>query len=678
LGTDDDDTDFNDEFRFLGIDGIHETFNKSCHYGPIVRTWTIDGTDQSCTQIIIVREPSTTQYFSGSYYVLDAFGNYALQPNGRPIENDNVTYPFEGDAVDVDGDNFDDYSEIQLSCPDDMIGGAPTWVAESCGLIGMTIESDTVYVGGSNCLEIINKYCVIDWCQYDPNLPAPRPNNGDFRGNAEAPGKWCWTVVGKLRDDVAPMVFADDAEFPAQPGGGGSGGFPTSLNCVGVAQMSATATEMGDCPSELIKWVVLVDLFDDGTIQREYSSFVANDRPQPIPWWTDSNGNNIPDVRVGWGHGFDAGTDGNGTVNGGTYTINIPDVLPADCTGDTRHKVSWTVYDGCGNSSSTSSYFTIKDQKAPTPYCVNLSTALMDIPVGGSPEDAMVELWAIDFDRGSFDNCTADEDLLFTFSDDPSTVIPEYRSAAMTFTCDDLAGGNPALLTLPVYVWDQCGNRDFCLVNLRLTDNNGACNIDPTGSRIAGIILTETGETVEGVEVMNEQMPNALMGMDMTDDIGSFNFEENQLLMDYELSASKDTDYLNGVSTIDLVKIQRHILGLELLDSAEKMIAADVNSDGAIDGRDLVELRKLILGIYTELPQNDSWRFVDASQTLDIENPWNFREIVEVKELPHNMLGEDFIGVKIGDVNNSVVANSVVGPTEFKSGGSVDIHTSSQ
>ena len=51
----------------------------------------------------------------------------------------------------------------------------------------------------------------------------------------------------------------------------------------------------------------------------------------------------------------------------------------------------------------------VVDQKAPTPYCVSISTALM--ANGG------VELWAIDFDLGAFDNCTAQEDLLFTFGD---------------------------------------------------------------------------------------------------------------------------------------------------------------------------------------------------------------------------------------------------------------------
>ncbi|MBL0081567.1 MAG: hypothetical protein IPP37_03640 [Saprospiraceae bacterium] len=60
---------------------------------------------------------------------------------------------------------------------------------------------------------------------------------------------------------------------------------------------------------------------------------------------------------------------------------------------------------------------------------------------------------------------------------------------------------------------------------------------------------------------------------------------------EFTVSASKTDDYSNGVSTFDLVLIQRHILGLAKLDSPEKLLAADVNKDGKVTASDLVELR---------------------------------------------------------------------------------------
>ncbi|MBT8191534.1 MAG: hypothetical protein KJO29_13975, partial [Bacteroidia bacterium] len=127
----------------------------------------------------------------------------------------------------------------------------------------------------------------------------------------------------------------------------------------------------------------------------------------------------------------------------------------------------------------------------------------------------------------------------------------------------------------------------------------------------------------------------------------------------YMVNPSKDDGHLNGISTLDLILIQKHILGFEYLDSPYKLIAADVNNSEDISSLDLIELRKLILGIYDELPNNESWRFVDASFSFtDPFNPWlsDFPEEYEIYDLNQNM-DIDFIGVKIGDLNQSVIAN---------------------
>ncbi|MEZ4931408.1 MAG: hypothetical protein R2788_04655 [Saprospiraceae bacterium] len=52
---------------------------------------------------------------------------------------------------------------------------------------------------------------------------------------------------------------------------------------------------------------------------------------------------------------------------------------------------------------------------------------------------------------------------------------------------------------------------------------------------------------------------------------------------------------------------------VELLDSPYKMIAADANKSNSITTFDLVQIRKLILFINTDLPNNTSWRFVDKA-----------------------------------------------------------------
>jgi len=61
---------------------------------------------------------------------------------------------------------------------------------------------------------------------------------------------------------------------------------------------------------------------------------------------------------------------------------------------------------------------------------------------------------------------------------------------------------------------------------------------------------------------------------------------------------------------------------------------------------------RLILQIDTDFTNNESWRFVDANQTFaNNTNPFPFNETVD---FTNSASVANFVGVKIGDVNNSV------------------------
>jgi uncharacterized membrane protein len=101
------------------------------------------------------------------------------------------------------------------------------------------------------------------------------------------------------------------------------------------------------------------------------------------------------------------------------------------------------------------------------------------------------------------------------------------------------------------------------------------------------------------------------------------------------------------------------------------MIAADANKSGSITTFDIVELRKLILGIYTELPANTSWRHVDKSFVFpNPANPFQtqFAETKSIQNLNANQLGEDFVSVKVGDVNGTAIANSLMSSDDRTAG----------
>ena len=77
----------------------------------------------------------------------------------------------------------------------------------------------------------------------------------------------------------------------------------------------------------------------------------------------------------------------------------------------------------------------------------------------------------------------------------------------------------------------------------------------------------------------------------------------------------------------------------------------------------MVIIRQLVLGTRNDFPNNPSWRFIDASYEFpDPRNPF-MEEIPEFrayKQLLINDLTRDFIGIKIGDVNNSASPTAMV------------------
>jgi hypothetical protein len=196
---------------------------------------------------------------------------------------------------------------------------------------------------------------------------------------------------------------------------------------------------------------------------------------------------------------------------------------------------------------------------------------------------------------------------------------------------------------------DDCGNSATLSVMVTV-------NLPSNIATIEGSIYTESFEEVNSVQI-------GLTGIDAfyqtTEENGEYAFSDILMGHDYMVYPYKNNNHKNGVTTLDLVLIQRHILGLGDLDSPYKMIAADINNSQSISSVDLVILRKIILGVYDKFPNNRSWRFIDAQYNfLDATDPWlgGVPEDYEITHLDSDMK-IDFIGVKTGDVNGSAIAN---------------------
>ncbi len=304
------------------------------------------------------------------------------------------------------------------------------------------------------------------------------------------------------------------------------------------------------------------------------------------------------------------------------------------------HKISIEVKDRCGNLAKCSYFITVKDCKKPTPICISsLTTVLME-------SSQSVDIWAEDFNHKSLDNCTPSSELIFSFS-------PDTNYTKRSITCEDIPNGISQIIPLQIWVTDQEGNQDYCEARIQVQDNHDICEDAETQVRVSGRVNTRRGNTLDKVSVeMRTNLPE-YGGTYFTGQAGHFEFLEIPSALSIELSARKQDSPRTDVSTLDILLIQRHILGQQSFDNIYKYIAADVNSSGTITSADLIGIRRVILGINPQFPNGTpAWKFVNGD--VDITS-------FDLKNLPEKMfLTTDtkdiddlkFVAIKMGDVDD--------------------------
>ncbi len=330
------------------------------------------------------------------------------------------------------------------------------------------------------------------------------------------------------------------------------------------------------------------------------------------------------------------------------------------------HVITWTALDRCGNFDACSHEITVVNEKLPIPICINgLSVDLtpMDLDNDGTIDAEMSSLWASDFNNGSYHQCGYDVTVSFSTDITDTNLVLDcshlgIEEVDMYVTVLD-EFGNPLL--------DSEGNplQSYCTTFVEVQDNNDVdfCP-DITDPAITGRIALESGVELVGAQV------NLINGAatEITDNSGTYNFGTMPFGGSYVVQPYHNVEHPNGVSTLDIILIQRHIMNIQPLASAYQMIAADANNSGSISAADLVDIRKLILEMYTEYPSNTSWKFVDKDQVfIDQMNPWGqgLDEAYQILQLAQDM-AIDFVAIKVGDVNGSVDINNAQGTIESR------------
>ncbi len=353
--------------------------------------------------------------------------------------------------------------------------------------------------------------------------------------------------------------------------------------------------------------------------------------------------------------------------------------------GKGTHRITWFATDHCGNVGTCSQTFVVRDDKKPTPQCIEgLVTVLL-------PSTGQVTINASSFNVHSFDDCTLSNygncgcltDLKFSFSQNTS-------DKTRTLTCANIADGKKDTIELQMWVTDESGNQDYCNTFIVLQDNSNVCPDfipahDTVFYHLNGFAKKPNDQAVDNVKLMLTDESNENSRSIFSDSDGKYSFSNLADNLNYHLQAGKEGDDINGLSTLDIVLIQKHLLNIKKLDSPYKMIAADVNNSGNISASDILELRKLVLGENNKFKSNISWKFVDKD--IDLSRISDYREISDKIQIGNQTenVEKNYVAIKIGDVNYSAKTSgsaalvnrnevNVLSPDiEFKQGENVEL-----
>lgn len=368
-----------------------------------------------------------------------------------------------------------------------------------------------------------------------------------------------------------------------------------------------------NCENDSIYWKITIDNWSDQLIDYEFSSFINSSDQNPFD---DSDGNGIYDIYLA-----------------PTLTGEMVEVSSIEGIEESNfvHSLVWQAYDACGNEVTCSSGFEVKDDQSPIINCDQ------DYVVAVSDFNFDFTLKPYEIITSIFDNCTEEDDLVYSFNLDINNTTLE-----LDLFSDDT--------TVAVYVFDENGNYSGCEINIDFVQEpfpHDAYVFDANESPISNV----------NVEVISfSGWPQ------ITDEHGRFiAFVSDDF--DYSIQAMFN-DELNGISTRDIILLKEFIDDNSGLNSPFDVIACDVDDNFIINAQDINYVTELLL---KENRDTALWKFIDrAIEFEDDLFPFPYSLGIEhIAETPWQR--KDLTGVKLGDIDHSAIGGQELESSIFLS-----------
>ncbi len=327
--------------------------------------------------------------------------------------------------------------------------------------------------------------------------------------------------------------------------------------------------------------------------------------------------------------------------------MNVPTYLDAIAPGNQNQVKyvitrTWELKDNCGNGASPlTQIITVKDTTAPTITCPNAV-----YQAGGVVENHSCA-WMVSGLTPSFgDNCNG-------------ASLSYMLSGYFTGSSSGIGSVDGRVFlegetTVTYTVTDAVGNTATCsfVVTVNCTT-------------ISGRIIWEHNKT-SGVKDATVRLTFGMLnlGSTLSDINGNYSLATN-VLGTHTITPVKNINRFNGVTSADATAIQQHINGTAIITDPYKKVAADVNRNGFITSQDANLILQGLAGNSVALNTfNVFWRFVPTTYVMPVTPPNTvpaFPENITVNVTGPDVPGQDFYGMKIGDVNGT--ADPSMAPT---------------
>ncbi|MEM9929305.1 MAG: T9SS type A sorting domain-containing protein, partial [Bacteroidota bacterium] len=575
------------------------------------------------------------------FQAIDQHGNLST---GLYIQDIHVT-PSLSYAIrfpmDAETDCTDFYDTLQI-------------VGTGCDSITFAMVDILLPTEGEECRYVQRNFVVTNWCEWDglsPSIQIGRDENcsgqeGDSDVWLVRTDEGIFIDLDSLQNNNVPaaetLCSASNPEGYIRAVTDTPGGryvysqrfkvFDTTAPELNLTMLDTICVDTSFCRAEVVVGIEIMD-----ACQIEDGSIIIG---------IDINNNGVVE-----GSSTDMG-EITGSFPSYSFTNNLP-------IG--THRYIFTVTDDCGNTAETERVFTVNDCYVPFLTCrgdqiYNLQPLLEegDIDNDGVIEEAAALVEAFDLARCDFLDCSGD----LTYSVNRVGEPANRNQQSIFLDCEDRYQ-----VLLEVYVWDDAFNPfaiqpdstvggpnwRSCEVLVRLQDPNLACSDCQVGDNLTvnGRVNSLSGVPLDDVTIITNDATT------VTNNFGGYQLG-GQVGDNFTLRATKDVDPRAGLTALDMVILQRHLLGIADLDDPFLRLAADLNRDGEVDLNDMITLRGLILGRREYYPTGSPWRFVAA----DWDGQGTPAEEIVLTELAACSFNHNFVGLRMGDLNDSFGADA--------------------